>query len=101
MKAMNPPVAITMPGTLSSSFPQPPAMSGVTPMKVSDNPMAMARTAIERMIHVRVLAGADGAAGAAVAAGLVSAVFVGEVLADLAAGVPARVGAGRGAPLGG
>jgi len=89
---MNPPVAITMPGTLSTNFPQPPAMSGVTPIMVIDNPTAMASTAMDRMIHFRLAAG--------------STVFAAEAvgscaLVDRADDVPARVAAGAPAPLGG
>jgi len=91
-KAMNPPVAITMPGTLSTNFPQPPAMSGVTPIMVIDNPMAMASTAMDRMIHFRLSAGSAALTGDA--AGCCA-------LTDLADDVPARGAAGAPAAPGG
>ena len=89
---MNPPVAITMPGTLSTNLPQPPAMSGVTPIMVIDNPMATASTAMDRMIHFRLSAGSAALTGEAVGC---------CALADLPDDVPARGAADPAAPLGG
>ena len=94
---MNPPVAITMPGTLSTNLPQPPTMSGVTPIRVMDSPMAMASTAMDRTIHFRLLAGSAVPAVDAVAAGALATTG----RADFADDVPARGAAAAPAPLGG
>jgi len=107
---MNPPVAITMPGTLNTNLPHPPAMSGVTPISVIDSPMAMASTAMDRMIHFRLAAGSgtlaeDVLTGAFVTAfvpGVLGAcVLVSADLPDLAGDVPARGAADAPGPLGG
>jgi len=95
MNAMNPPAAITMPGTLITNLPQPPTISGVTPIIVMESPMAMASTAMDRMIHFRLLAGSTFAAGDALAAGALAT--AGRV--DFADDAPARGAAAPPAPL--
>ena len=59
-----------MPGTIITSFPQPPAMSGVTPMSASVPPAMIASAPIARMTQSRLAvrrragaAAADGAGG--------------------------------------
>jgi hypothetical protein len=73
-------------------LPHPPTMSGVAPISVIDSPMAMASTAIDRMIHLRLAAGSGvGPSGALTGAfsadALVFRAFVSDGLPT--AGLPA------------
>jgi hypothetical protein len=51
MMATKPPVAISIPGTISPRVPQPPRMPGVAPIKVIVRPPMIASAPMTRMTH--------------------------------------------------
>jgi hypothetical protein len=51
MMATKPPVAISIPGTISPRVPQPARMPGVAPIKVIVRPPMIASAPMTRMTH--------------------------------------------------